>query len=306
LETKTTELYTPSQGEVYYYKNHGIQLIRPLTLTGSISPILVGTGMAMVQGHIRLDLFFALLLSAIFIQSATNVLNDYFDFKSGQDKEKWVCEGEAKHHGPAHQNLPLIASMLFATAIGIGLWLALNSSLWVIAVGVLGIVAGYKYSAGSDSFSSVGLGEAVAAIFLGPVVTLLAYFVQTNTITLSVILISLLFSMLIASMILTNNIRDFKKDSGFRTTLAHKLGKKNAIRLLTTLIILSYFSMFLFIYVEILPVAAILTVFAFPVAVHLLWSFRKTASLYDEKDGMKWAARHHWAFGILLAIGIFI
>ena len=306
METRTTDISNSLNKDVYYYKSSGIQLIRPLTLTGTISPILAGTGLALLQGNFQYNLFLALLFSALLVQAATNVLNDYFDFKYGQDKEKWVCESEAVHRGPAHTSLPLLASTMFAAAVGIGLWLALHSSLSVILVGTLGIAAGCKYSAGKHSFSSIGLGETIAAFFLGPVVTLLAYFVQTNEIHFSIIAVSLLFALLIASMILTNNIRDLKKDIGFRKTLAFKLGRKNAIYLLNALLIFPYLSTIVFVYLDILPQPALISIFAFPVALRLLWSFRKSASRADELGGMKWAARHHWAFGILLAVGIWL
>jgi 1,4-dihydroxy-2-naphthoate octaprenyltransferase len=303
---KTYFLPAPENDDIYYYKKSWLQLIRPLTLTGTISPVLVGTGLAMLQRPVQWDLFVALLLSALLIQSAANVLNDYYDFKYGQDKEKWVEKGEAGHHGPAHYTLPFLAGMMLAAAIGIGLWLAIHSSLWIILPGVLGIAAGYKYSAGKHSFSSIGLGETIAALFLGPVVTLLAYFVQTNTINVSVVSVSLVFAMLIASMILTNNIRDLKKDMGYRKTLAYKLGKKHAKMLLLFLLILPYAALVTLVISHILPLSALLALLAVPAALRLLWSFRKTGTREDEIGGMKWAARHHWAFGMLLALGIWL
>lgn len=60
----------------------------------------------------------------------------------------------------------------------IGLWLAVNSSLWLLILGTISIFASYKYSAGKHSFSANGLGEIVAAIFLGTVVTTIAYVVH--------------------------------------------------------------------------------------------------------------------------------
>src|SRR5690625_6716823 len=64
-----------------------------------------------------------------------------------------------------------------------------------------------------------------------------AYVVKSNSLNFSIILLSIPFATLIASMILTNNIRDIEKDRHFRKTIAIYLGRKNAVSLLIGLII---------------------------------------------------------------------
>lgn len=294
----------------YVYRGSWVQLLRPLTLTGTITPILVGTGFAAKDGMVHFNIFLAVLIAALLIQASTNILNDYFDFKYGQDNEKWGLIQDVNHtHGPAHKTLPFIAGTMITFAIIIGLWLAFansGSTLWVIVTGIFGIMAGIKYSAGKHSFASIGLGETTAFLFLGPVITALAYIVQGNALNLEVLLISLPFALLIASMILTNNIRDLKKDLGFRTTIANLLGKTQAVYLLTTLLSLAYITILLLILYQILPLPASIVVLATPLAGRLIWSFRKDNQRNEEIQGMKWAARHHWAFGLLLALALWI
>src|SRR5690625_6039123 len=79
---------------------------------------------------------------------------------------------------------------------------------WIIAVGIVGIAACYRYSAGNHSFSAIGLGEVIAAVFLGGATTILAYVIQGNSLNFSIILLSIPFATLIASLILTNYIYD--------------------------------------------------------------------------------------------------
>ena len=65
-----------------------IEAARPNTLTAAVVPILVGTTLA--QGAFyapRWDLAFFALMSAIFIQIGTNLINDAIDFKKGTDNE---------------------------------------------------------------------------------------------------------------------------------------------------------------------------------------------------------------------------
>lgn len=151
----------------YHFKQSSFQLIRPMTLTGTITPILVGTVFAAKLGDIRIDLLIGLLIASVLIQAATNMLNDYFDFKQGQDKDKWLLiKDEHVKHGPAYQSIPWIASAMLTIASGIGLWLAIESSWIIIPIGVISILAGIAYSAGTHSFASLGMGEVVAFIFL--------------------------------------------------------------------------------------------------------------------------------------------
>ncbi|GAB3057189.1 UbiA family prenyltransferase [Virgibacillus ainsalahensis] len=307
MGTKNENLLIDFNPDHYYYRNTWFELMRPMTLSGTITPVLVGTGFAGVTGPIRLDIFIALLISALFIQTATNVLNDYYDFKYGQDKEKWILTNDSNsNHGPAHHLLPFVAGLMFIISILIGLWLAFSTTMWVMLAGTLGIAAGFKYSAGSHSFSSIGMGEVVAAIFLGPVITILAYIVQGNSLDFQILAISVPFALLIASMILTNNIRDLKKDIGFRRTLANSLGRKKSVRLLTTLLILPYITVILLTIFQFTPASVLVVVLASPFAVRLFWSFRKNATHSDEVSGMKWAARHHWVFGLLFTIGLWV
>src|SRR5699024_12731952 len=106
-----------------------------------------------------------------------------------------------------------------------------SAILWVggvlfIGWGVFPAVRYFTYENQRKFF----LGEIIAAIFLGAVVTTLAYLVQTQTIDSTVIIVSSLFSMLIASMMLTRNIRDVKKDIEFRVTLGYRSGCNTAVQ----------------------------------------------------------------------------
>src|SRR5699024_4446359 len=132
--------------EVYYYRASWLQLFRPMTLTGTITPILVGTGLAGLQGGFRVDVFLAMLMAALFIQSATNLFNDYYDFQHGQDHDKWIADASAAR-GPAHHTVPYLAITMICAAVIIGFWLAVLSTLWIIPAGIAGIIFGFVSSA---------------------------------------------------------------------------------------------------------------------------------------------------------------
>src|SRR5699024_3398589 len=134
----------------------------------------------------------------------------------------------------------------------------------------------------------------------------LSYIVQGYTLDFTIAAASLPFAFVIASMILTNNIRDIEKDHTFRKTLATILGRTRAVQLLTALLALHYLTVLAQILAVIVPSSSIIVLLALPAAGRLRWSFRKGASRHDELSGMKWAAWHHWAFGLLFALGVWL
>lgn len=293
--------------EPNYYRGSWLQIIRPLTLTGTITPILVGTGLAYRDGYVNIDLFIVYLITAIIIQATINMLNDYFDFLNGQDEDKWIKEISCKQkNNISLKMIPIVASTLLTIACISGVWLALESSLFIIPIGIISIVAGVKYSAGKRSFASLAMGEVIAFIFLGIVVTTLSYIIQAKHVTAEVFFVSLLFGLLISSMILTNNIRDIEKDKPFRKTVAIYLGHKRSLKLLFTIISLIYILVGYLLYTNTLPNIAVITFISLPLACKLLRSYREGASDVEHKLGMKWAALHHFIFGILLTIAVWI
>lgn len=59
-------------------------LLRPHTLTAAFVPVFIGTAYAMQVGginQIHLPLFLIMLLACLLIQAATNMFNEYFDYK---------------------------------------------------------------------------------------------------------------------------------------------------------------------------------------------------------------------------------
>ncbi|CAB3391404.1 prenyltransferase [Kyrpidia spormannii] len=289
------------------YRSSWLQLSRPMTWTGTIAPVLVGSSLAAGRGPVYPAPFLAMLLAALLVQGATNMLNDYFDVLHGQDLEKWAAPGDPGHgRGPAHRTIPTVAGAMFGLAVLLGAWLAVQTGWWVALAGTLGIVVGYFYSAGPRPLSSLGLGEPAAAVFMGPVTTALAFAVQGHRPDGAILAISLPSALLIASMILSNNIRDIAKDQGFRRTMAIALGRPRAVRLLTVLLTGSYLWLGVMVARGLIPWTASWAFLALPLAVRLRHSLRAGAPRSEEMAGMKWAAFHYWAFGLLFAAGLWL
>jgi 1,4-dihydroxy-2-naphthoate polyprenyltransferase len=287
----------------WFYRFSWFHLMRPLTWSGTISPVLAATALAAKKGAVRIDVLLAMLAASVLIQSAVNMLNDYFDRLRGQDVDKWTNKHD---DGPSHRSIPAVASAMLTAAVALGAYLAWQSYAAIAWIGTVAIICGIAYSAGPRPLASLGLGELTAATCMGPVVTVLAYAVQRHAPNAAPFALSIPFALLIASMILTNNIRDIEKDRPFRRTLAIRLGRKNAARLLAVLLASTYLSIAVLIFWHVVPLLAAITVLALPLAIRLCLCFRPSASRAEEISGMKWAARHHWAVGLLLTLSLWL
>ncbi|RNF40347.1 prenyltransferase [Planococcus salinus] len=291
----------------YTYRYSWLTLIRPLTLSGSISPAVAGAAFAAQKGSVDILVFFVFLAAALLVQMAVNIFNDYFDFLHGQDAEKWVrTERTGFSRQPLFSQLPIAAAGLLVVAGGLGTWLASRSSYWILLIGAVSIVAGIYYSAGKPSLASIGAGEMVAAIFLGFVVTSLSFVVEGGNFSWQVVAIAVPYAALIASMILVNNIRDMEKDKGFRCTVPIALGRPKAMQILGLLLALPYIWTAGVLVMGIVGWIAVIAILALPIALRLRWKLRGDAPRCDEKQAMKLAAWHHWVFGLLFAISIAI
>lgn len=267
----------------YQYYSSWFRIIRPVTLTASIMPVTAGTLLASQVTGFSLSRFVILLIISVLVQAAVNMLNDYFDFMKGQEEGKWLNRNPyASFLTPQYKQVPYVSISLVAVVSILTLWLASESSLWIIPLGVTGFVLGYCYSAGKRSLSSLGLGEVAAAVCLGPLPLIIAMLVQGASMSWGILIFSIPFSLLMATMVLTNNIRDIEKDNSTRRTVAIRLGRKKAVYLLTAILALTYIS-------SILIFSSVWILLSLPVAIELIRRFYQP----DGQNHMGMAALHH-------------
>lgn len=217
------------------------------TLPAAIAPVIVGTALAAPR-PIWSNALLALLV-ALALQIGVNYANDYSDGIKGTDTDR-IGPMRLVGSGKAASKKVLLAALLsFALAGIFGLTLALRTSLWLILVGAIAILAAWGYTGGKNPYGYRALGELSVFIFFGLVAVIGTYYVQTKTISLLSLIAALPVGAHACAILVLNNLRDRAKDVNFgKRTLAVVLGEwrtrffytfliltANLIGLLTTL-----------------------------------------------------------------------
>src|SRR5699024_8633093 len=105
------------------------RLLRSHTLTASFIPVFIGTIIAYIDGVLHIPLFLAMLIASILIQAATNMFNEYYDFKRGLDTEDSVgIGGTIVRDGIAPKTVLRLAFIFFGIATLLGVYICMESS----------------------------------------------------------------------------------------------------------------------------------------------------------------------------------
>ncbi|MFV1458107.1 1,4-dihydroxy-2-naphthoate polyprenyltransferase, partial [Bacillus mycoides] len=131
-----------------------------------------------------------------------------------------------------------LAFGFFGIAILLGVYICINSSWWLAAIGLVCMAVAYLYTGGPLPIAYTPFGELTAGLFMGVIIIGISFFIQTGTVTSEVILLSIPSSILIGAILLANNIRDLDgdKENG-RKTLAILVGRERAVGVLASMFI---------------------------------------------------------------------
>ena len=207
---------------------------RPATLAASISPVVVGLGVAAHLGRVSPLRTIAVVVVAVALQFGVNYANDYSDFARGADGPGRTGPPRAAASGLVPPRRVLGAAIAaFVIAAAAGLWVSLTTDWWLLLVGAVCILAAWLYTGGPRPYGYRGFGELAVFIFFGLVATGGTVLVETGRLPVLAVLAGILPGALAAAVLLVNNIRDRPQDElAGKRTLAVILGAAGARRLL--------------------------------------------------------------------------
>jgi len=193
---------------------------RPQYLGASVAPVLVGSALGYaIAGSFNLGLFVLAVFAIMALHAGANVTNDYFDSQSRND---WVNEHPTPFSGgrqfiqkgilsPRATLLAGLAYLGIGAAIGLVI-VALSGSMFILGVGLAGVLGAYFYTAGPVRLGYRGVGEIVIGFLFGILPVYASYFLQTRSIGLLPLLPAVIVAILIFLVILINEFPDLPAD----------------------------------------------------------------------------------------------
>lgn len=206
---------------------------RPKFLVASAAPVLVGSAAgSAVAGTFQPALFLLALLAIMALHAGANVANDYFDHISGND---WLNKNPTPFSGgrrfiqqgilsPRATLLTAIVCLAIGSAIGLVIVL-LTQSLFILALGLIGLLGGYFYTARPIQLGYRCIGELVIALLFGLLPVYGSYYLQAETIDTVPLTPAVIVSILIFLVILVNEFPDSIADAAVnKRTLIVRFG----------------------------------------------------------------------------------
>lgn len=209
---------------------------RPKTLSAAAVPVMIGTAFAWRNTSEQFNWIPAILclLFAWIMQIDSNLVNDYFDFKKGNDDETRLGPKRACSEGWITSDA-MVWGILITTLLGCmtGIPLILYGGLEMVMVGIACVVFCFLYT---TLFSYHGLGDILVLLFFGIIPVCCTYYVcmplHQQIPTGEVIASSIACGLAIDALLIVNNYRDIDNDrSNGKITLAVRLGESKIRRL---------------------------------------------------------------------------
>lgn len=243
--------------------------------TGSFAPIAVGTALAFYDGlgiHWPHALLALIALTAL--HACANLANDYYDHLSGNDAANTTYAtpftgGSRVIQLGLVEPWEMLLAALLAMGLGaaIGLYLVWATGWPVLALGVVGGLTGFFYTAPPFRLGYRGAGELFIFLDFGVLPVLGAYYVQTQQFTAEAVIASLPTALLISAVLWVNQFQDMEADAAVRKRhWVVRLGRRVSARVHVGLLVLSQAIVPVAVLAGLLPPWALLALAGLPLA----------------------------------------
>lgn len=187
--------------------------IRPKTLIASISPIAIGTALAVGTGSFTLWVLLFTLLCGMGIQISCNVANDLFDFLKGADTKERKGPVRVTASGlMTIAQVKLLTFGLMSFTAGCGAFLVFRGGLIIALLVALALILALAYTSGPLPLAYLGLAEFFILVFFGPVASGFTYYLQTLEFAAAPFWAGLSPGMISCGILIINNLRDIHQD----------------------------------------------------------------------------------------------
>lgn len=240
-----------------------IKLMDIKTLTAGSMPVILGS-LYSLYAYNSINYFYliALVTAMVLVQSAVNMINDYYDFTRGSDLDEKKDEKALANGEITTNQLKYIIMIYLILAFMIGILIASKTSYMILVIALIGGIIGFLYTAGPMPISSTPLGEIISGVTMGLGITCTVVFIQSKTIDINMVLMALPTTVFIGTIMLSNNLSDLVGDKlTGRKTLPVIIGIKNSEKLWITNVFLLLVMTIILWRLSIYPFSVIITTF---------------------------------------------
>jgi 1,4-dihydroxy-2-naphthoate octaprenyltransferase len=189
---------------------------RPWSLVMTFISVSLAGILAYGSGSFNILLFLGTMVGLMLAHLASNMANDYFDVKHGVDKVESPTS-QYRPHPLLTGEIPrgsfkkavigmYVLALIFALALA---WIRGST---VLVFTALGLFFGFFYTADPVVYKRRSLGELAVFMVWGPLMVGGSYFVLTGSVDYAPMLISTPIGLLVALVLLANNLRDVEYD----------------------------------------------------------------------------------------------
>jgi 1,4-dihydroxy-2-naphthoate octaprenyltransferase len=243
--------------------------IRPRTLPAAAAGVIMGSALAWRDGFFRVDAALACLLTALLLQTGSNLANDVFDFERGTDTPERLGPVRVTQAGlltPSQVRSGM--AVVFALAALLGLYLAWLGGWPILLLGMAAILSAIAYSGGPFPLGYYGLGDLFVFIFFGLASVAGTYYVQAGSVSAAAWWVSIPPGLMITAILVVNNLRDLENDrKAGKHTLAVFLGQEGTKAQYVTCMLAAYLLLPLAASLGVIPWLALLAWASLPLAI---------------------------------------
>lgn len=228
-----------------------LRIIRPQTLFASLCPVLVGLMVAhtlIPQSSSTMKLTALLtVLCALALQILSNLINDYYDYKRGTDKQGRVGFKRALAEGLVSEREMLTACLVtLSIALILGAVLCYIGGWVIVVIGITAILFAWLYTATPYSLSYLGIADIFVFLYYGVIASWGTVWLQFQSAEqsfdfslLTPVYAGAVCGLISMCVLAINNIRDVDDDRLVgKRTIPVRVGKKWALVFLGVIVAL--------------------------------------------------------------------
>lgn len=276
---------------------------RPWSLVMTFVSMCLAGILAYASGSFSITIFILTMVGLLIAHMAANMTNDWYDVKHGVDVN--APTAEYRPHPLLFGELDKktykkVIFSLYGIGIIISLYLTWLRGIPVLIYSALGVILGVFYTADPVKLKHHSVGEASVFLAYGPLMVGGAYYALTGVVSLDAMVASVPIGLLVALVLLANNIRDREFDASVGiSTLTTNKEEKQGIAYYKILLSSAYIATIVLIYAGVLSPFSLIAFLTLRESYSIVKQFSVKVPLTSDQI----TAQLSLHYGVLLTLG---